>query len=545
MDEINRILDEAPTKYNNLTAGLWLEMVRTDITEFSMWYGKSKASQDKKLLAELRAKINTQEKKLACINLDAGNAFQMIEKINVKLDALKSAVENIESKKTRGAMLRSKANYYLHTEMNSKYFFNLEKRNSKGKAMTKIKVNEEIITNPKRILEEQQKFYQSLYTTDKEVIFNIDFEPENKISDEQRSQIEEPLRIEELSEALKSMKPNKTPGPCGITADFYKVNWLRMKSLLLEVFNECFEVRRMYPSGRRGIISLIPKSGKDILELKNWRPIILLCVEYKILAKAIANRIKSTLTSIISSSQSGFMAGRNITQNIRKIIDTIDLAKQRKMDGLLLTIDFMKAFDRVEYNSLYEILKWFNFGPNIIRWVKILFTDFNLCTVNNGFLSNYLKPTRGLFQGNPISSYGFLATIELLAIMLKKNTQLEGLQIDGIKHLLSMFADDVNIFTKNKEKEWLDVRRTLEQFSKLTGLKISYDKTSVYRLGNQKTNAKYYSMKKLHWSEKEVNVLGIIITKNRDAILQRNIEPILEKVRNILNSWKCRDLSLI
>ena len=79
---------------------------------------------------------------------------------------------------------------------------------------------------------------------------------------------------------------------------------------MLDAFNDSYNVKRIFPSGRRGIITLIPKAGKDITKLAHWRPIILLGTDYKILSKAIANRIKSTLDGIISKEQNGFLAGR-------------------------------------------------------------------------------------------------------------------------------------------------------------------------------------------------------------------------------------------
>ena len=143
------------------------------------------------------------------------------------------------------------------------------------------------------------------------------------------------------------------------------------------------------------------------------------------------------------------------------MLDTIDYADKHNIDALLLSIDYEKAFDRVHYESLYEALQLFNFGTNMIKWIKILFTDIAPCTQNNGFSSEYFQPTRGLFQGNPISSYGFLIIIELLAVMIRSNEKIEGIDIQGIKNLLAMFADDMCIFIKRKEKVWHALLQTL------------------------------------------------------------------------------------
>ena len=134
---------------------------------------------------------------------------------------------------------------------------------------------------------------------------------------------------------------------------------------------------------RIGIISLIPKKNRDLRWIKNWCPIILLCVDYKILAKIIANRVKSVLDNLIGKEQSAFIKGRNINNSIRKIVDTVNYCDRKQLNSLLLSIDFEKAFDCVEYLSVEMAMKSLNFGKNIIQWTRILYDDFQLGTSLN------------------------------------------------------------------------------------------------------------------------------------------------------------------
>ena len=82
---------------------------------------------------------------------------------------------------------------------------------------------------------------------------------------------------------------------------------------------------------------------------KNWRPIILLNTDYKILAKAYANWVKSVLDSIIHKNLTGFLKGRQIIDNVRSIIDTINYVQSKKIAAVLISVDFEKAFDKVQY----------------------------------------------------------------------------------------------------------------------------------------------------------------------------------------------------
>ena len=91
--------------------------------------------------------------------------------------------------------------------------------------------------------------------------------------------------------------------------------------------------------------------------VKNWRPIILLNLDYKIISKTIANRIKSLLNDLIAQEQTGFMKGRNISENLRKLLDVMHIAEDQNIPLLLIQVDFEKAFDRVEYSSLFKTLR--------------------------------------------------------------------------------------------------------------------------------------------------------------------------------------------
>ena len=141
-------------------------------------------------------------------------------------------------------------------------------------------------------------------------------------------------------------------------------------------------------SARRGVTCLIPKKDRDPLIIKNWRPITLLTTDYKILAKLLAIRMKSVRNSIIDNCQSGYMEGRFIGTNLRKLIDIIETLKSEKQNTLYISIDFEKCFDTVEITSLLSTLDFFNFGPYIKKLVITLYTDFETCVSNEWYISD-------------------------------------------------------------------------------------------------------------------------------------------------------------
>ena len=167
--------------------------------------------------------------------------------------------------------------------------------------------------------------------------------------------IEGPLTIKEGS-ALKGMKYNKTPGIDGFHTEFYKMFWAKLKFFVLRAYNYSFLKGSLPLSLRQTIINCLPKGNKQQDLLKNWRPISLSSVLYKIASSSIAARLKPLLPKLIDNAQTGFIKGRFIGERTRLIYDLMNYTEQNGLDGLLMLIDFEKAFDSISWDFLYKIL---------------------------------------------------------------------------------------------------------------------------------------------------------------------------------------------
>jgi hypothetical protein len=154
--------------------------------------------------------------------------------------------------------------------------------------------------------------------------------------------------------------------------------------------------------------------------------------------------------------------------------------------GLLLMIDFEKAFDSVSWSFLHKALEFFNFGPMMIKWVKLFYSGISSCVALNGQYSSWFPVLRGVRQGDPSSPYLFLICAEILSLMIRQNDKIKGIKINAAELLLSQFADDTTLGLDGSERSFNEAIATLINFAKMSGLKMNNDKTQAVWIGSRK-----------------------------------------------------------
>ena len=283
----------------------------------------------------------------------------------------------------------------------------------------------------------------------------------------------------ELGQVLKAMKHNKTPGMDGITTEFLKFFWAKLKYFVTNAINCCFLKGKLTTTLQQSIITCISKGDKDRTQMKNWRPISLLCTTYKLASGVIAMRIKSILDNIISKTQRGFIAGRQMSDCTRLIYDIIHTIENLILQGLLMLIDFEKAFDSISWNFLYKTLKFFGLSEKFINWIKLFNNDTKAYVLQCGFLSEPINIGRGCKQGDPLSPYLFLFGAEILALLLVLNPDVVGLKLFTHEFKLTQFADDTTLILDGSQDSLQAALNTLEIYGNFSGLKMNREKTKV------------------------------------------------------------------
>ena len=220
-----------------------------------------------------------------------------------------------------------------------------------------------------------------------------------KLSDRTKQELDRVIDLDEIEQTVKSLKSNKCPSTDRLVSEYYQVFWEDIKIILYNVYHEEIQNEIFHLSARRGIISLMEKVSRDSVVIRNWRPLILMNVDHKIFAKLLATRLQTVLEELIHQDQTGFKKGRYIGENLLELLSIKDYCNIHDIEGIIVSFDFEQAFDRVEWNILNYVLEFFNFGPNIRKWIKLLQTGMESSVLNNGYTSCWFKISRSLRQG--------------------------------------------------------------------------------------------------------------------------------------------------
>lgn len=392
------------------------------------------------------------------------------------------------------------------------------------------------------------KFYKKLYTTESlkdESLLNAFFEQMKipRIDNEVANNLERPFSTTELINAINSMQNGKSPGPDGFSIEFYKKFATQLAPILLLVFEESFTTSSLPPTMRQAVISLIHKKDKNPLECGSYRPISLLNVDSKILAKMLAHRLETILPSIISDDQTGFIKNRHSYFNIRRLLNIIYDPTPPDIPEIVISLDAEKAFDRVEWDYLFYTLKQFGFGSKFISWIRVLYSSPTAAVRTNSNLSAYFSLLRGTRQGCPLSPLLFAIAVEPLAVMLRGEVSIKGIWRSGLEHRISLYADDILLFLSDPLTSLPITLNILKKFGNISGFKVNFQKSEIM-LVNTAAKLLNFDSFSLKVNTHRFKYLGIWITQEFKDIFKANFPPLLCRLKLDLERWSLLPLSL-
>ena len=345
------------------------------------------------------------------------------------------------------------------------------------------------------------------------------------------------LTIEECSKALSNMPSAKSPGVDDFPAEFFRRFWDTLGPDLVEVYNTCFHHGRLCQSQRNGAITLLYKKG-DCLDPANWRPITLLCVDYKIAAKALGNCLLQVIASVVSPDQSCGIPGRSPAENVRLLLDVACYADQNNIGGAIVSSDQEKAFDRVEISFLMKVLGRMGFGPSFRAWIRLLYTDVHSAVVVNGFVTEPFPVTRGVCQGCPLSPLLYVLAMESLACAVRADPKIDGFPLPGGNNVvkLSQYADDTSSFVCS-DAALHALFGLFAKYERASGARLNQGKCCGLLLGPWRTRTSLPV--DLKWTSSYIEVLGARISPDGS----QDWEPALKALDRVFVSWQHRRLS--
>ncbi|XP_042974779.1 uncharacterized protein LOC122306417 [Carya illinoinensis] len=410
----------------------------------------------------------------------------------------------------------------------------------------------QILTSPEDIGPEFQAVFMDLFTSSNPNISNSIMEVLNTtVTPEMNLSLTKAYTKEEIELAIHEMNPLGSPGPDGFLAIFFQSHWLTVGKDVTDAVLEHLNTKAGFQAINHTYITLIPKKNSP-RKVTDYRPISLCNVYYKIIAKVLANRLKTILPKLISDTQSAFVPGRMISDNTIVAYELLHSMQNRRKNGreayMALKLDMSKAYDRLEWSFIHQVLQQMGFDR---EWTDLIMQCTGTVTYSilvNGIPQPSFKPSRGIRQGDPLSPYLFILCSEVLSSALNLAEQqgsISGFPLSRgsitVNHLF--FADDSMVFCKAHQQEWTNLQLILNSYEASSSQRLNLDKSSIYFSKNtsqvaQNSILNLAGMKASGPFEKYLG-LPSSVGKNKG----RAFNPILDRIKAQMSNWKTNLLS--
>lgn len=411
-----------------------------------------------------------------------------------KRDATKIHVDNISDKigldklyAIKSSMLcqKSRLNWLLKGERNTKLFHSTIARRRAQNNIRRIKWGDSFTSNPAEIKGIFFDYFRSfLSDAGYEKIFSLNDSDLHRLPLNKSNALQTIFTLQEVEDALADTDKTKAPGPDGLNAGVLTAIWPTIKLEVMDFFRTFHDSGKI-PSGfNSSFIALIPKS-MNASTPADYRPISLMNALIKLLSKVLSKRLKCHMPFLVSPYQSAFIRGRQISDSILLASEVVSSLKLKKTTGLVLKIDFEKAFDRIQWSFVYEVLANMNFGNIWISWIRNIFESSRISVLVNGSPTGEFSPKRGLRQGDPLSPLLFNLVGEVFSNFIQRASKLglfHGIKLPNVNSRLThlQFADDVLLFVDGNEDAIRGVKKVLQCFQLLTGMKVNFNKSTLH-----------------------------------------------------------------
>ncbi len=197
--------------------------------------------------------------------------------------------------------------------------------------------------------------------------------------------------------------------------------------------------------------------------------------------------MEKVIHSLIKEDQTGFIKGRNASDNMRRLLHILDFADSHPTPCAVFLLDAEKAFDRLEWNYMWAVLQCFGFGEHFISMIKTLYHSPAASVITGNIISPSFPLQRGTRQGCPLSPLLFCLSLEPLAQAIRKSEV--SIKIHDHNHSISLYADDIILYLDHFDVSVSSIIKEFDNFSSLSGYKINWSKSALMPINNVKVNS--------------------------------------------------------
>ena len=325
----------------------------------------------------------------------------------------------------------SNERWLLKGDNNTGFFHKVANGRRRKNSMISLECGSTIIEGTKNLLVHATESYKSLFGPAPGNLCQIDaalWSQDEMITPSDNEELTRPFSLEEIKKALFSMNSNRAPGPDDIPVEFYQHCWEVVAQDLLCLFDWFHDGKLDVQRLNYGIITLLPKST-DASRIQQYRPICLLRCPYKLLTKAMDIRASKYAHKLFSIHQNAFIKGRHIVDGILSLHEILHYTHFRRQVGVVLKLDFEKAYDKVNWDFLLDCHRKRGFNSKWCGWVSQILKNGTVSVKINDEVGPYIQSAKGVRQGDPHSPFLFNIAADCLTKMVLTAQKMASLKV--------------------------------------------------------------------------------------------------------------------